>query len=392
VRVLLTRGHRNAGLWLTRWLGAAGHEVTVADSRALAFGLTSRHAHAFEWLPEPTVPDYADRLLALVRRLRPDVLIAGSDAAAASPRREELARETAVLMPHADAYRALLDKPTAYELCARFEIGHPRVLGTDLQSVMRHLPVYRNGSPLAVIKPRRDVGGGEGVLFLTKREELEDAWQGRSEAFGPLMATEYVKGPVDAQCAVQLLFDQNSELIEFFVLQKLRQWPPGSGITVAARSVRDLSLIPPLVPLFQHLRWQGPVEVELKRDAERGDWQVLEINPRFSGTLALSLMAGVDLPASVVAASLGESRPRAIEPYYPGDLHYWNPFPWTRGVLRDLRRRDSFRQGLRELSMPLLRRPVGNPYSIADPSALIGKVGFQVTEALRRRFPPRGRG
>jgi carbamoylphosphate synthase large subunit len=390
VRIVLTRGHRNTGFWLTRWLGAAGHQVTVTDSHALAFGLKSRYSHAYEWLPEPSAPEYADRLVALVRRLRPDVLFPVGDVVAASARRDDLARETAVLMAHPDAYQVLLDKSSAYELCGRFGIGHPRVLGTDLESVAEHIPDRRDGSPLAVIKPRRDVGGGQGIVFLAKREDLEDAWQRRSQVFGPLIATEYVKGPVHAQYAVQFLFDRKSELIEFFVLQKLRQWPAGSGITVAAKSIRDLSLVPRLVPLFQHLRWQGPVEVELKRDTDRGDWKVLEINPRFSGTVAFSLMAGVDIPGSMVAASQGQSRPRAIEPYYPGGLHYWSPFPWTRSVLSDLGRRDGIRDGLRDLAMPLLKRPVGNPYSLSDPSALVGKVGFQVAEALRRRLSTRG--
>lgn len=389
MRVLLTRGHRNAGLWLTRWLGAAGHEVTVADSRALAFGLRSRHAHAYEWLPEPTEAGYSDRLLALVRRLRPDVLFPLDGLVGVGEGRRELQDETAVLAADTSAHRTLLDKLRVYELCGQFGIPHPRVLGTDPQSLTERVRERRDGSPIAVIKPRLDIGGGRGIVFPTRREGLADLWQRLSREFGALVATEYVRGPVHAQYAVQMLFDRDSELIEFFVLQKLRQWPVGSGITAAARSTHDIQLVAQMLPLLQHLRWRGPVEIELKHDAETGSFRVLEINPRFSGTLSFSMLAGVDVAGSMLEASLGRSRPRALQPYFPKDLYYWSPLPWTRSVFSDLRRRSRIRQGLRDLSMPLLRRPVGNPYALNDPSALVGKIGLQVAEGLRKRVSPR---
>ena len=61
---------------------------TTTDSRALAFGLKSRYAETFELLPEPSAPAYGDRLLAAVRRLRPEekVLLDSGPPAAAGER------------------------------------------------------------------------------------------------------------------------------------------------------------------------------------------------------------------------------------------------------------------------------------------------------------------
>jgi len=392
MRVLVTNAHRNVGFLVTRHLGEMGHDVIAADWRALPLGFRSRHARAFELIPGPESPDYADRLLELVRRTRPDVLIPLGGLGAVTARRADFERETALLVPDAAAYQAMLDKASTYDLCGRFGIPHPRVLGTDLDAVRARLPGRTLGTPIAAIKPRRDQGAGRGLAFIDDPGQLESLWQAHEAEFGPLVATDYVPGPVDAQHALHLLFDRDSELIEFFVLRKLRQWPLRTGITAAATSSHELGLVERMLPLFRHLRWRGPVEVELKRDARSGADCVLEINPRFSGTLPFALAAGVDLPLSMLNASLGQSSPRALRPYYAADLTYWSPWPYARSVLSDLASTEGFGRGLRDLALPFTRRPVGNPYRLSDPAALAGKLLLQMAEACERRWPALGRG
>jgi len=385
MRILLTNGHRNAGFCITRHLGAAGHQIIAADCRALAFGLRSRYAHSFEMLPDPAEPGYADSLLALIRRTRPDVLLPLGGLAAVSAQRDAFERETAVLVADGSAYQAMLDKATVYELCGRFDIPHPRVLGTDPETACAALRETDDGSPSAVIKPRRDHGAGRGLVFVDRASQLREVWPMLRSKYGPMVATEFVPGPVDAQNALHLLFDRDGDLIEFFVLRKLRQWPPRSGITAAATSTHELELVERMLPLFRHLRWRGPVEVELKRNVRTGAACVLEINPRFSGTLAFPLAVGVDLPGSMLKATVGRSTPRTLEPYYEAGRYYWNPWPYARSVASDLCKPRDFRVGLHDLLAPLARRPVGNPYKLNDPAALVGKVLLQVAEAYSRR-------
>jgi biotin carboxylase len=392
MRILLTNAHRNAGFCITRHLGAAGHHVIAADSRPLAFGLRSRYARSFELLPDPDAPDYADSLLAAIRRTRPEVLLPFGGVAAISARREEFERETAVLVAEANAHQALLDKGSVYGLCQQFGIPHPRVLGTDPEAVCTELREPGDGSPIAVLKPRRDQGAGRGLVFIQDKRQIGDLWPGLVARYGAMVATAFLPGPVDAQNAVHLLFDRNSELIEFFVVRKLRQWPPRSGITVAATSTHEIELVGQMLPLFRHLRWRGPAEVEFKRDPQSGAACVLEINPRFSGMLAFPLAAGVDLVSSMLSATLGRPNPRALRPHYPQGLYYWNPWPYARSVLSDLARARDFRHGLHGLAFPFARRPSGNPYHLDDPAALVGKLLLEFTEAWSRRPAPPGAG
>ncbi len=48
--------------------------------------------------------------------------------------------------------------------------------------------------------------------------------------------------------------------------------------------------------LLDELEWHGPAMVEFRRDKRDGTYKLMEINPRFWGSLALPIQAGVDFP------------------------------------------------------------------------------------------------
>lgn len=48
--------------------------------------------------------------------------------------------------------------------------------------------------------------------------------------------------------------------------------------------------------LLDELEWHGPAMVEFRRDKRDGTYNLMEINPRFWGSLALPIQAGVDFP------------------------------------------------------------------------------------------------
>jgi carbamoyl-phosphate synthase large subunit len=70
--------------------------------------------------------------------------------------------------------------------------------------------------------------------------------------------------------------------------------------------------------LFRSLKWRGPLEIEMLRDAV-GTLQLIEINPRFPAWIYLSHGVGRNLPAALLALMNG-ARPDALDlaPPRPG--------------------------------------------------------------------------
>jgi biotin carboxylase len=184
---------------------------------------------------------------------------------------------------------------------------------------------------------------------------------------------------------VHLLFDSASRLVAFFVLRKLRVWPPRVGVTVAAESTHETELVDLLLPLFRELRWQGPADAEFKIDARDGVPRILEINPRFSGAIQFPIACGVNLPVLYARAALGEQLDEARTPVYPPGMHYLDLTRWLAGVLTELRDPETDRRAaLRHIWRRELARPrVPSVHSWTDLGAVAGKLLMPL--ASRRR-------
>jgi carbamoyl-phosphate synthase large subunit len=84
-----------------------------------------------------------------------------------------------------------------------------------------------------------------------------------------------------------------------------------SGIAVAARTVRDPVLINAAIRAAEAAGIRYVANVQFKRSAG-GAYKLLEINPRFPGTLPLTDAAGVDLPALLIAELSGQPLPETL--------------------------------------------------------------------------------
>lgn len=94
-----------------------------------------------------------------------------------------------------------------------------------------------------------------------------------------------------------------------FCHERLREYPPEGGQSTLCRSIHDERLIEYGTRVLRALGWVGVAMVEFKLDAD-GEPRVLEVNPRFWGSLPLAVLSGVDFPWLLVQLALdGEVEP-----------------------------------------------------------------------------------
>ena len=138
---------------------------------------------------------------------------------------------------------------------------------------------------------------------------------------------------------VSVLMDRAGAVWATFVHQRIREYPIDGGPSTLRVSVHDDVLVDRAVRLLREMGWSGMAMVEFKRDPRDGEFKLLEVYPRFVGSLQLAVDAGVDFPRLVHDAFLGGARPDP--PDYrdgvmcrwllPGDLlHFFaNPQRWS---------------------------------------------------------------
>jgi predicted ATP-grasp superfamily ATP-dependent carboligase len=104
---------------------------------------------------------------------------------------------------------------------------------------------------------------------------------------------------------VSAVFDKSGEPLEIFCHRRLREYPVTGGPSCMCESIWDDRLIGYAIKLLKALNWTGVAMVEFKGDLD-GDISLMEINPRFWGSLPLSVASQCDIPYAYYRAALGE--------------------------------------------------------------------------------------
>jgi predicted ATP-grasp superfamily ATP-dependent carboligase len=80
-----------------------------------------------------------------------------------------------------------------------------------------------------------------------------------------------------------------------FMHKRIREYPVSGGPSTCAESIYDEKLKDLGMKLLNLLNWHGVAMVEFKRTKD-GEYKLMEINPKFWGSLDLAIASGVDFP------------------------------------------------------------------------------------------------
>jgi predicted ATP-grasp superfamily ATP-dependent carboligase len=308
-RVIVTDSEQRAALAVVRSLGRAGHEVMAVGHKAQALAKASRFACAHEMVANPfSEPgQFTNDIAALVTRWNADVVlpVAEQSHLALLPHRERLA-PAIVAAGSFEAFRRVSDKDLVLATAATLGIHVPRQVLVPDPDRARRLETDGALEFPVVIKPARSVVGGNHFSVLHARDVTEFRARLASlpdHAF-PLLVQQRIVGR--GQGIFLLVW--SGELVASFAHRRLREMPPSGGASVLSESIHaDAELVRLSRALLDELGWQGVAMVEFKVETATGRAFLMEINGRFWGTTQLSIDAGVDFPALLVAATCGDA-------------------------------------------------------------------------------------
>lgn len=121
----------------------------------------------------------------------------------------------------------------------------------------------------------------------------------RAAERAPCIVQEYVPGVGRGYYAVAF----NGEPLLEFTHERITEYDPAGGASLAARGpVLDPRLFKLGRGVVELLRWTGPIMVETRFVAETGEYFVVELNPKFWGSLDLPVSLGYHFPAILAKA------------------------------------------------------------------------------------------
>lgn len=293
-RALVLDANARHGLVAVRCLGRYGFRVTAGAERRLSAGGVSRHCDRRLRYPSPVdeTEAFVETIEGELRRRDYDVLLPVHDATVVpvAKHRARLADHVGVpIQPH-ERLLVGLDKYRTVKAARAAGVPHPTTLAPDeldLDAVADEL-----GYPV-VVKPRR---GSQrlGVTVCDSRDELERVVAETRDRHGPVLLQEYV--PDGGELGVYTVYDCDTRLRGLTVQRRVRSNPPEGGPSTLRETVRDPELVRLADDLLSSVGWRGAAMVEFRVDARTDRPQLLEINPRLWGSLALTVHASVDVP------------------------------------------------------------------------------------------------
>jgi predicted ATP-grasp superfamily ATP-dependent carboligase len=156
--------------------------------------------------------------------------------------------------------------------------------------IEEHLPDI--GFP-TVLKPSRGAGG-KGITYIEFPELLPGIAKTFLAEYGPFLLQEKI--PFTSKYTVGAICNSDHELRRVCVIKELRNFPVETGQACYAETVDFPGLVSLTEKLLKSLNFIGVADIDFIMDPRDNQPKLMEINPRFWGSVQVAINAGVDFP------------------------------------------------------------------------------------------------
>ncbi len=340
--VLVTDGHFRKTLAVVRSLGRKGIAVTVGERTYLNTSFFSKYCTRRLVYPSPRrSPDqFIEFLQREIKENHYDCLFPMEEETLLllAKYHSEISRYTYLLISDLKKVEFVRDKRNLMQFAKTHRIPTPMTFqippsstlwSNETNSTGQALPLEGGGEgagapfliqgkgmdqlnfsldpiPLpAVIKPRIS-SGSFGIVYVKKREDLIPSYQSVHQRFPFPLIQEWIPDG-GGTYGLSALFDEASNIKAAFVHKKLRMYPVQGGPSTLREGVEHPQIMELGLSLLKSLNWVGVGMVEFKVDPRDGVPKLMEVNPRFWGSLQLAIVSGVDFPYLILRMAKGES-------------------------------------------------------------------------------------
>jgi len=304
--VFITDGHWRKSLAAVRALGRQGIGVTVGESTRLATAAFSKYSNRTVVYPSPLLHpseflDFLQRHLSrhsygMVLPMEYETL------SLISQNYADFSRYSYIPVVSYAKLEIAQSKDKMLRLAESLGIPTPRTWYVDDIS---HLGTLKDTLPYPVVIKPRKAAGALGVCYPETPAELEEQYLSVHRRFPYPLIQEFIprEGP---GYGASFLMDERGRVKASFVHKRLREYPVTGGASTLRESVIRDDIREMARSLLKALDWFGVAMVEFKVDPRDGIPKLMEINPRFWGSLALAVEAGVNFPHLLYRMSRGE--------------------------------------------------------------------------------------
>ncbi len=354
-KVLVTDGDALHSLAIVRSLGSKGMKITVSSRRKITSHLSlsfySRYCRRRLFYPDPETREaqFIHFLEEELKLNKYDILlpVRSTVTPLVAKHEEKLRKYANFVIPSKQSMEIANNKEETFKFAEKIGVPipktfYPQDIG-EIEQAIKELSF-----PLVVKAPFG--AGSTGVSYVETKERLFSVFDKyfavqKSGRDKKPMVQELIRGNGYGFFSI---FD-HGEPKAIFMHKRIREYPITGGPSTVAESYYNERLKELGLKILRKLEWNGVAMVEFKRDEKDNEFKLMEVNPKFWGSLNLAIASGVDFPYFFCLQAMGEK----YEPVFeykkgvrfrwliPGDLmHGWAYFlehyRFPKGFFKDL--------------------------------------------------------
>lgn len=298
MNVLVTSASGAKGLVITRSLGKRNIDVINTDSERFSAAFFSRYSKGHFITPSPVdfPEEFLSEILQYIKKNKIDVLmpVNSTETLLISKYKDMFLPYTKIPFEDYSKMIKLHDKGEFAKIAEELNIPIPKTyIINDFNSIERYARLFT----YPVVIKLKNSTSSVGISYAFSQEDFISKYKATINKFKlePLfypLIQEYIPG---TGYGVSLLMN-HGDLRAIFSHKRLREYPISGGPSTLRESVRHPEMESIAIKLMKHFNWHGLAMVEFKLDERNNKPYVLEVNPRFWGSINQAIASGVDFP------------------------------------------------------------------------------------------------
>jgi predicted ATP-grasp superfamily ATP-dependent carboligase len=297
IDVLVTYSWNRVAYNALRSLSRTGLRVAVADASWMGMAMASRHASKRLVYPSfyKSEEAFIDWLEKVLLEYKPKVYLPMHEETLLVARHRERLERTGVKIPISDfaTLRRLHLKNELALIAASLGVRTPLTIQPSGEA---DLAPFAAEAGFPVVLKELNTNSSKGVFYCSSLEELSARFKkttaGKAPSEYPILQ-QYIQGP---GYGVSMLMNHGQTRASFTHC-RLREKTYTGGTSSKRVSCSQSEMEEMARRLLEGTGFHGVAMVEFKYDDIRKQPYLIEVNPRFWGSLALPIAAGVDFPA-----------------------------------------------------------------------------------------------
>jgi len=367
--VLVLDGRSRAALQIVRSLGEKGIKVIIGNDYWICSSFFSKYVYRRILYPDPKSIKFKKFIFSFLKNNKIDTIIPVRDDTTifCAKYKKELSKFTNLIISDYETIMIGRDKSKTVIEAEKYGVPCPKTT-----TVKSKKELLNTNIPFPLVLKPAISSGSRGIYIIYNHIALRGVADKIFKEYDKYLVQEFI--PSKKTVGVNVLFDDQNNLKAIFTYTRLREYPRYGGPSVLRESTHDEEVKKLALRLFKKLRWKGVAMAEFKIDERDNVPKLMEINPRFWGSLALPIYAGVDFPFLLYQLVKGKDV-KKVDTYKIGVKARW----LLLGDLLWLIKSKNITKDFKEFIKIFDKKQTYDIISIFDPLPSIGAIleGFQ---------------